>query len=169
MTAHSRANGFPTLAEAIDAVRGRIKLNIELKRTKSHRERWPQAVAALIQAKSFEADCFVTSLDRQAVEAAPATTPSLRTGAIISAAVGDIARLDVAVLSVRTGLVTQALLDEAHNAGREVHAWTIDDRSGSDVTADRPRSRWHHHQRAGPRASQSDRSEKGFLTGNGSS
>ncbi len=35
--------------------------------------------------------------------------------------------MTVAVLSVRTGLVTDALLDDAHAAGREVHAWTIDD------------------------------------------
>jgi glycerophosphoryl diester phosphodiesterase len=116
-----------TLAEAIDTVRGRIKLNIELKPTKSDRERLARAVADLIRAREFEADCFVTSLDRQAVEAAHRHDPQLRTGAIVSAAVGDIARLDVAVLSVRTSLVTDALLDDAHAAGREVHAWTIDD------------------------------------------
>ncbi len=116
-----------TLAEAIDAVRGRIKLNIELKPTKSDREGLARAVADLIRTREFEADCFVTSLDRQAVEAAHRHNPRLRTGAIVSAAVGDIARLDVAVLSVRTGLVTDALLDDAHAAGREVHAWTIDD------------------------------------------
>ncbi|HKI20787.1 MAG TPA: glycerophosphodiester phosphodiesterase family protein, partial [Isosphaeraceae bacterium] len=63
----------------------------------------------------------------QAVEAAHRHNPRLRTGAIVSAAVGEIARLDVSVLSVRSGLITDALLDDAHAAGREVHAWTIDD------------------------------------------
>jgi glycerophosphoryl diester phosphodiesterase len=116
-----------TLEEAIDLVQGRIKLNIELKPATADREPLARAVADLIRARQFEADCFVTSLDRQAVEDAHRCNPQLRTGAIISAAVGDIARLDVAVLSVRTGLVTEALLDDAHASRREVHAWTIDD------------------------------------------
>jgi glycerophosphoryl diester phosphodiesterase len=116
-----------TLGEAIDAVKGRIKLNIELKPTKADRQRLARAVAELIRDRGFEADCFVTSLDHQAVEAAQRDNPQLRTGAIISAAVGNIARLDVSVLSVRTGLITDALLDQAHASGREVHAWTIDD------------------------------------------
>jgi glycerophosphoryl diester phosphodiesterase len=116
-----------TLAEAIDAVRGRINLNIELKPTKADRQRLAHAVAELIRSRDFESDCFVTSLDHQAVTEARHRDPRLRTGAIISAAVGNIARLDVAVLSVRTGLITDLLLDDAHTAGREVHVWTIDD------------------------------------------
>jgi len=116
-----------TLAEAIDAVRGRMKLNIELKPTKTDRQRLAVAVADLIHDREFESNCFVTSLDHQAVEAARHHNPKLRTGAIVSAAVGKISRLDVSVLSVRTGLVTDALLDDAHAASREVHAWTVDD------------------------------------------
>jgi hypothetical protein len=54
-------------------------------------------------------------------------SPRLRTGAIVSAAVCDVARLEVDVLSVRTGLITERLLATAHAAGREVHAWTIAD------------------------------------------
>ncbi len=116
-----------TLAEAIDAARGKIKLNIELKPAGADRDQLARTVADLIRDLKFEADCFVTSLDGQAVEAAYSRNPRLRTGAIISAAVGDIARLEVDVLSVRTALVTDGLLDAARAAGREVHAWTIDD------------------------------------------
>ncbi len=116
-----------TLEEAIDAVRGKIKLNIELKPTKTDRDRLARVVAQLIRAKGFENECFVTSLDHQAVEIAHRQNPKLRTGAIVSAAVGDVTRLDVDVLSVRTGMITELLLDRAHGAGRELHAWTIDD------------------------------------------
>ncbi len=117
----------PTLEEVIDLARGKLKLNIELKPTKSDREQLAAAVAELIHAKQFEADCFVTSLDRKSVQEVRRRNPKLRTGAIVSAAVGDIARLDVDVLSVRTGLITETMLDRAHAAGRQVHAWTVDD------------------------------------------
>jgi glycerophosphoryl diester phosphodiesterase len=116
-----------TLKEAIDAARGKIKLNIELKPTATDREQLARTVADLIGDSKFETDCFVTSLDGQAVEAAHSRNPRLRTGAIISAAVGDVALLEVDVLSVRTALVTDGLLEAARAAGREVHAWTIDD------------------------------------------
>jgi glycerophosphoryl diester phosphodiesterase len=117
----------PTLAQAIELVRGKIRLNIELKPTNADRVELARAVAGLIRAHDFEGGCFVTSLDRRAVEEAKRQNPGLRTGAIVSAAVGDVTRLEVDVLSIRAGLISDALLDRAHGAGREVHAWTIDD------------------------------------------
>src|SRR5512135_141392 len=119
----------PTLAAVIDTARGRIRLNIELKPTDRGRAREALAatVADLIRSKDFEADCFVTSLDQEAVAVARRRNPRLRTGAIVSAAVGEVSQLPVDVLSVRTGLVTGRLLDHVHAAGKEVHAWTVDD------------------------------------------
>jgi glycerophosphoryl diester phosphodiesterase len=119
----------PTLAAVIDAARGRIRLNIELKPTDRGRARdaLAAAVADLIRLQDFEAECFVTSLDSEAVAAARRRDGRLRTGAIVSAAVGDVSRFPVDVLSVRTGLITDRLLGRAHAAGKEVHAWTIDD------------------------------------------
>jgi glycerophosphoryl diester phosphodiesterase len=113
----------------IDTARRRIRLNIELKPTdRGHgRDALAMAVADLIRTQDFEAECFVTSLDQEAVAAARRRNPRLRTGAIVSAAVGDISRLPVDVLSVRTGLITDRLLGRAHATGKEVHAWTIDD------------------------------------------
>jgi glycerophosphoryl diester phosphodiesterase len=130
---------IPTLAEAIATARGRIRLNIELKPTDRGRARDELAVAVadLIQSRDFEAECFVTSLDREAVAAAKRCDPRLRTGAIVSAAVGDVSRLDVGVLSVRTGLITNHLLGRVHAAGREVHAWTIDDPAAMGELIDR--------------------------------
>ncbi len=117
----------PTLEEAIDTARGKIKLNIELKPTAADRAQLARAVAKLVRDKQFEKDCFVTSLDRQAVEIAYRENSRLGTGAIVSAAIGDVTRLEVDVLSVRTGLISDLLLYRAHTAGREVHAWTVDD------------------------------------------
>jgi glycerophosphoryl diester phosphodiesterase len=119
----------PTLAAMLDTARRRIRLNIELKPTDQGRARaaLATAVADLIRSQDFEADCFVTSLDQDVVAAARRRNPRLRTGAIVSAVVGDISQLPVDVLSVRTGLITDRLLGRAHAAGQEVHVWTIDD------------------------------------------
>ena len=119
----------PTLAAMIDTARGRIRLNIELKPTDRGRARdlLATAVADLIRSRDFEAECFLTSLDPEAVAAARRRNSRLRTGAIVSVAVGDMSRLPVDILSVRTGLITDRLLGRAHAAGKEVHAWTIDD------------------------------------------
>jgi glycerophosphoryl diester phosphodiesterase len=118
---------IPALAEAIDLARGRIRLNIELKPAGGDRERLARAVADLVRTQGFETGCFVTSLDAQAVAIARRHDARLRSGAIVSAAIGDVSRLDVDVLSVRTGLITAALLGRAHASGKEVHAWTVDD------------------------------------------
>jgi glycerophosphoryl diester phosphodiesterase len=120
---------IPTLAAVIDMARGRIRLNIELKPTDRGRAREALAatVADLIRSRDFEVDCFVTSLDHEAVAAAHRRDPRLRTGAIVAATVGDLSRLAVDVLSVRTGLITDRLLGRVHTAGKEVHAWTVDD------------------------------------------
>jgi glycerophosphoryl diester phosphodiesterase len=130
---------IPTLAAAIDEARGRIRLNIELKPTDRGRARdeLASAVADLIRSRDFEAECFVTSLDHEAVAAARRRNPRLRTGAIVSAAVGDLGRLPVDVLSVRTGLITDRLLGRVHAAGKEVHAWTIDDPEAMGELIDR--------------------------------
>lgn len=116
-----------TLAEVIDLCQGKIDLNIELKPPKGGREPLARTVAKLIHEKHFESSCFVTSLDHQAVLVAKQANPDLWTGAIVSASVGDVTRLGVDVLSVRAGMVSDRLLEKAHAAGVEVHAWTIDD------------------------------------------
>ena len=56
----------------------------------------------------------------------------------MSAALGDVTRLNVDVLSVRTGLITDTLLDRADGAGQEVHGCrTIDDRATMASLIDR--------------------------------
>ncbi|NLE38703.1 MAG: hypothetical protein GX621_11820, partial [Pirellulaceae bacterium] len=51
-----------TLAEAMDAVRGRLKLNIELK-INGHGRNLESEVVRLIRQADFESECIVTSLD----------------------------------------------------------------------------------------------------------
>jgi len=118
---------IPTLKEVIDTARGKIKINIELKPVRGSRELLAEKVADLIREEDFEKQCFVTSLDAKSVALAYARNPKLERGAIISAAVGDMTKLNVEVLSVRTGLITSSLLGRARAAGKQIVAWTVDD------------------------------------------
>ena len=67
---HSPASGSRRSRKRLKRVRGKIKLNIELKPTKTDREQLSRVVAKLIGEQEFESDCFVTSLDHEAVEIA---------------------------------------------------------------------------------------------------
>jgi glycerophosphoryl diester phosphodiesterase len=115
----------PTLAEMIAAERGRIKLNIELKFYGRDR-RLAAKVADLLRAEKFEDECIVASLTYDGVLATKRFNPKLRTAAIVSAAVGDLGRLDVDALSVSTTLATDKLLRDAERLGKDVIVWTVD-------------------------------------------
>jgi glycerophosphoryl diester phosphodiesterase len=117
---------IPTLEEALDAARGRIKLNIELKVSRNDR-RLPAEVARLVRQADLEHECVVTSLSYDAVRQIAQQYDQLRTGLIIAARVGDVASLEVDILAVSAKLVTRDLVARAHRAGKEIHVWTVND------------------------------------------
>jgi glycerophosphoryl diester phosphodiesterase len=120
----------PTLQEAIDAARGRIKLNIELKFT------WPdptlvEKVGHIIRRNGFGSDCVVSSLNFQALAEIKRKFPELKTGFIVFQAVGDLSRMEADFLSISAGRVTPRLVRDAHRSRREVHVWTVNDLSNA--------------------------------------
>src|SRR5262249_4573224 len=103
----------PTLEEAINLCRGRIKLNIELK-VFGPETRLAAKVSHLLHEQDFESDCLVTSLNYDALVEVKQNNPRLRTGLIVAYALGDVSRLDVEALSVRADFLSNALLRAAH-------------------------------------------------------
>jgi glycerophosphoryl diester phosphodiesterase len=116
----------PTLAEVINLSRGRIKLNIELKFYGPDRG-LAEKVARLVHEQDFESQCLVTSLDHDALVKVKRHEPRLATGLIVAYALGDVSRLDLAVLSVRAEALSDDMLRAAHRRGMEVHVWTVND------------------------------------------
>ena len=117
---------IPTLQEAIDLARGRIKLNIELKFT------WPdptlaQKVGNIIRQNGFSSDCVVSSLNFQALTEIKQVFPELTAGFIVFKVAGNLPRMEADFLSINAARATPRLVRRLHRHGRAVHVWTVND------------------------------------------
>jgi glycerophosphoryl diester phosphodiesterase len=115
-----------TLDQVIKAVKGRARLNIELK-FNGHQQKLAREVVRIVRENDFVDDCILTSLDYDGILRARAAGPEFRTGLIVTSSIGDVTRLEGELLSVSAKAVTRDLIDRAHHAGLEVHVWTVND------------------------------------------
>jgi glycerophosphoryl diester phosphodiesterase len=116
----------PTLAQVIALVRGRMKLNVELKYNVPDAALAP-AVVELLRSEGFLDDAVITSLDYAALKQVRALEPRLRTGHIVTAALGNVIRTEADFLSLNAARATPMLLRRARRAGKDVHVWTVND------------------------------------------
>ena len=124
-----RGERIPTLEQAIDAARDRIKLNIELK-FNGHDKRLAERVAEIVREQDFESQCAATSLTYDGLLSAKQSNEQLKVGFIVFHAVGELAELPVDLLSINSGHVSREMVDQLHAAGKPVHVWTVNDRQG---------------------------------------
>jgi glycerophosphoryl diester phosphodiesterase len=115
-----------TLEEAIEAVKGKMKLNIEMK-FNGHDKQLAAEVARIVRDAGFEDQCVVTSLVYRGVQEIARLDEQLRRGLIVTAKLGDATNLDVNLLAVNANTVTRDLITRAHRAGMEVHVWTVNE------------------------------------------
>ncbi|MGC9363684.1 MAG: glycerophosphodiester phosphodiesterase [Fidelibacterota bacterium] len=118
----------PRLADVIDAVKGKIKLNIELK-INGHEKELVEKVVDLIHEKKFQSECIVTSFDLQSVQKVRQLDKNLKVGLIFSKYPEnvDVFSLDVDLLSVKYTLVDEEFMRKARASGKDVHVWTVND------------------------------------------
>ncbi|MHC4986270.1 MAG: glycerophosphodiester phosphodiesterase, partial [Planctomycetota bacterium] len=117
----------PTLQEAIDLVRGRAGLYIELK-INPHEEDLPGRVVKIIRDNDFASQCLIMSLNRDAVAEVRHLMPELCVGLGVAVKLGDLSQLDADFVSAQARLVTLALIGDLRRHGKATHVWTVNDR-----------------------------------------
>ncbi|MDJ0974678.1 MAG: glycerophosphodiester phosphodiesterase [Planctomycetota bacterium] len=127
---------MPTLRDVIELVRGKAKLNIELK-THGKERALAASTVDLIHAEDFRESCVVTSLDYGVLQAVRKIDPSIRLGAIVTAAIGNVHALDVDFYSVAANRATVDFIRRAHALDREVHVWTVNQKARLRLMMDR--------------------------------
>jgi len=117
----------PRLDEIIDAARGRIKLNIELK-TNGHEKLLAEKVVELLLQKNFLTEVIITSFDFTLIDKVKSLNPYIKSGYIFSK-VGerDVFAADIDLLSVNKSLINKEFMDKAFATGKEVHVWTVNE------------------------------------------
>jgi glycerophosphoryl diester phosphodiesterase len=131
-----RGERVPTLAEALDLVRGRMGLNIELKYNRPDPTLAPRVID-LLRGKGMIDQCVITSLDLDALRQAEALEPRVVTGLIVTKSLGDPTRLGVNFLSLNVEAATRRLVWRARRHGLAVHVWTVNDAALFERMADR--------------------------------
>ena len=115
----------PLLADVVALARGHMKINVELKYNVPDPGLAP-AVIDLLRRENFLDQVVITSLDYAALRQVKSLEPSLPTGHIVTAAIGDVSKTSADFVSLNSAQATPSLVSRAHAAGKAVHVWTVD-------------------------------------------
>lgn len=123
---------IPSLEQVLEACKGKIRLNIELKDL-GRSSSLPEKTAALVREYEMEEQCVLTSVRLSYLERVKEIDPQLRTGYILAAAYGRYYENEaVDVISLRASLATRGLVEAIHENGKMLHVWTVNSRTEID-------------------------------------
>ena len=116
---------IPTLDEVLEACKSKINLNIEIKKSGNSKE-LVSKVLGLVNQHEMREQCVITSTEYSYLKMIKETDPGFRTGFISNMLYGEAASLEYAdFFSVKYVVVNENFVKSAHNAGKEVHVWTV--------------------------------------------
>ena len=128
----------PLLSEVLAAAKGKIGVNIELKYyNKKPKQSLEAKVVAIVEEAEMASDVLIMSLKQAAVEKVHELRPDWTIGLLTAVAVGDLTRSNVDFLAVNTGLATRSFVRSAHDSGKQVFVWTVNDPAMMSTVIDR--------------------------------
>ncbi len=102
-----------------------MKLNIELKPTGKEKD-FEKSVVDIILENDYTSNCVITSQTYSSLEKVKEYNKNMETVYVMSLAYGNITSLkDADNFSVEASNVTESLVREVHNEGKELYAWTV--------------------------------------------
>ena len=116
----------PTLAEALDACKGISRVDIELK-DYGHDQQLEERVIELVETAGMQDQIVTMSLSRAMVAKMKRLRPNWTSGLLIAKAIGNVSRLPVDFLAVESRMAGRELVRSAHEAGKPVYVWTVND------------------------------------------
>jgi len=115
-----------TLDEVLDLCRDRAKVNIELKYASADGA-LEAAVAKTVDRNGMSQQIVVMSLDQAAVNRMKSLRPKWRVGLLMTVSVTKTKNIPADFLAVNAAFVSRSFILTAHNNGKEVFVWTVND------------------------------------------
>jgi glycerophosphoryl diester phosphodiesterase len=120
------AERVPTLREVLETARGKSGVLIELKYY-GHDEDLERRVVQVVEAADVASSVAVMSLEYTGIQKIRALRPDWTVGLLSAVAVGDLTSAHADFLAVNMSMATPGFVRKAHNAGKQVFVWTLND------------------------------------------
>ena len=117
----------PTLEEVLETCRGKAVVDIELKYY-GHDEMLEQRVSDIVERTGMGDQVIAMSLKGDADVKMKGIRPEWDVGLLTAKAVGDLTTAEADFLAVHVGMANSAFIHRAHEAGKDVYVWTVNDR-----------------------------------------
>lgn len=118
---------YPTLVEALNCCKDRMKLVIELK-SSGHEKGLEEETIKEIKENNMQDQVVLASMNSDILKKIKEIDPNIKTQLISSVAFGDYSSMDYAdILSIENTFITSKLVSKIHADGKEIFAWTIND------------------------------------------
>ncbi len=117
----------PTLEEVLETCRGKSMVDIELKYY-GHDQMLEQRVSDIVERTGMGDQVIAMSLKGDAVGKMKGIRPDWEVGLLTAKAVGDLTTAEADFLAVQAAMANSAFIHRAHEAGKDVYVWTVNDR-----------------------------------------